>query len=66
MVSILWKDTFFGFSKVHAIAASVLIKNPFGFLIQMTRRVEIVYARTFFFWTSPLPAHNFVNLEFFG
>ena len=27
------KKYFFDFSKVHAIAASILIKNPFGFFV---------------------------------
>ena len=48
------KKYFFDFSKVHAIAATILIKNPFGFLASDDQKVEIMHARTPFFLDLPL------------
>ena len=61
------KIYFFDFSKVQTIAASMLIKNPYGLLLQMTRRVEIMHARTSFFLDSSFCQFiTLLILNFFG
>ena len=55
------KKYFFDFSKVHAIAASILIKNP-----DDQKGWNHARQDTLFFGPPILPAHNFVNFEFFS
>ena len=59
------KKYLFDFSKVHAIAASILIKNPFGSFASDDQE-DWNHARQDTLFLAPtLPAHNFVNFEFF-
>ena len=59
------KKYLFDFSKVHAIAASILIKNPFGSFASDDQE-DWNHARQDTLFLAPtLPARNFVNFEFF-
>ena len=62
------KKYFFDVSKVHAITASILIKNPFDIFASHDQKGwNHMHARTPFFLDPSLwPIHNFVNFESFS
>ena len=58
------KKYFFDFFKVHATAAFILIKNPFGFSASDDQK-GWNHARQDTLFLDPPHCHNFVNFEFF-
>ena len=57
------KKYFFDFSKIHAMAASILIRNSFGIFASHDQKGWNHTCQDTLFLG---PAHNFVNFEFFG